>query len=94
MIFGSRLIFIIAKTVHILIFTTESLMIIRMLLSLFAFEGIIYDVIFYLTEPFIVPVRYIIGIFVNTENFPIDISFMISYLFLIFLDSFLPSIYL
>ena len=67
-------------------------MLLRLVLSLFMAEGIIYDVVYYLTEPFIVPVRMIVGLFFDIERFPIDISFTLSYILLAIIEIILPNV--
>ncbi len=45
-----------------------------------------------ITEPFILPVRYLLAKFNIGQNTPIDMSFMFTYIILIMLDAFLPII--
>lgn len=46
------------------------------------------------TEPFIVPVRKLLSLFGDLENFPLDIAFWITSIMIIFAPSLLPTVYL
>lgn len=88
------LLFIIAKTVSIWLDTVSLAMIIRMLLPIFfdAENSTVYKLSYCISEPFILPVRWIMVKFNFLQDSPIDLSFSISYLILLLLRYMLPAI--
>ncbi len=57
-------------------------------------ESPIGNFLYMATEPFVVPVRKILSLFGDMENFPLDIAFWISSVLIIFAPNLLPTIYL
>ena len=88
------ILFIIAKCVQIWLDAVALAMIIRMLLPIFfnAEESIVYKLAFCISEPFILPVRWIMFKLNVLQNSPIDWSFTVAYLILILLRYMLPVI--
>lgn len=86
--------YILAKCVRILLDIISLSMMIRMLLPLFADveENRLYMLSVAVTEPLIVPVRFILDRFGIGENTPIDMGFLATYFLLAFIDLFLPVI--
>lgn len=86
--------FIIAKTAEIWLDTVSFAMIIRMLLPIFfnPEDSTVYKLSFCISEPFILPVRWVMFKFNVLQNSPIDWSFTVSYLILILLRYMLPVI--
>ena len=86
--------YILAKCVRILLDMISLSMIFRMLLPLFAdVEGSpLYMLTVAVTEPLIVPVRFLLDKFGIGTNTPIDLGFMATYLILFIIDMFLPII--
>ena len=85
---------ILAKTVQIVLDVVMLAMFIRMLMPLFFdTEGnIIYGLSCFISEPFIIPVRFIMVKLNVGQDSPIDWSFFASYLILSGLQLILPAI--
>ena len=83
-----------ARLIMILLKLVSYAMIVRMLFPFFARveDSKIYNFVFCVTEPFIVPVRFLLVKLNLLQNSPIDWSFTITYLIIILLQSFLPSV--
>ncbi len=90
----STFLYILAKSVDVLLGAVTLGMIIRMLLPLFtdAEGNKIYAFAVYITEPFIVPFRFLLWKLNIGQNLPIDLSFTVSYMALIFIRMLLPII--
>lgn len=88
------LLYIIAKFISIIISVEIYAMMARALLPLFINpeESRLYLFVTAITEPFVIPVRFILYKFNIGQNSPIDISFMLSYLLLFLIQLFLPTI--
>jgi len=86
--------FIIAKTAAIWLDTISLAMIIRMLLPIFfnPEDSRVYKLSFCISEPFILPIRWLMVKFNLLQNSPIDWSFTVSYLVLLLLRYMLPAI--
>ena len=88
--------YIFAKTVSLVIDVVSISMFLRMILSLFSFgeptENRLYMLSCYITEPFIMPVRFIMAKLNVLQNSPIDWSFTFAYLLIIFLRFVLPAV--
>lgn len=68
-------------------------MLVRMILSFFADpDGKLYTFFFVVTEPFIVPVRFLLAKFNLLQDSPIDWSFTIAYFLIALVEMFLPII--
>ena len=89
-----ELLFILAKTVSIVLDVVSVAMIVRMILPFFVDpnESRIYAICFYATEPFIVPVRAIMERLNIGQDSPIDWAFSITYLLIWLISSLLPVI--
>ena len=83
-----------ARLIMILLELVSYAMIVRMLFPLFARveDSKIYNFVCCVTEPFIAPVRFLLVKLNLLQNSPIDWSFTITYLIIILLQSFLPSV--
>lgn len=64
-------------------------MLIRAIMSIFTDDGMIFSFVYSITEPVIIPVRKLLEKFNFASAMPIDISFMITYLLLSLLSTFL-----
>ena len=86
--------YIFAKLVAITLDAVSLAMLARMLLPLFlnAEENKIYIFLVYITEPFIIPVRYFMVKFNFMQDSPIDWSFTFSYILLTMVRFMLPLI--
>ena len=86
--------YILAKTVSIVMEVVSFAMIIRMLLPFFVDpnESRLYAIAFYVTEPFILPVRAAMVRLNIGQDSPIDWAFSITYIILWLLSSLLPAI--
>ncbi len=73
----------------------QMLMIIRAVLSWLPFDDSspIVNFVTVLTEPFIIPVRQLLERFRFFSNLPIDLSFFVAYLLLIFVRVLLPAVH-
>ena len=85
---------IISSFVSVLIDAVMVCMLLRMITSLFFQNenGKFGMFLTCVTEPFIIPVRFILAKFNVLQNSPIDWSFTISYFILMFVDMMLPVI--
>ena len=85
---------IIASLVSVLIDAVMFCMIVRMIVSLFSPEenGRLGAFLALVTEPFIVPVRFLLAKFNWLQDSPIDWSFTIAYLVLMTVNMALPMI--
>ena len=86
--------FILAKTVAILLEVAYFGMLVRMIIPIFTDpEGsVLYAISFFITEPVILPVRFLLYKFNIGQNSPIDWSFFASSIFLCVLMMMLPAI--
>lgn len=85
--------FLAAKLIALTLSVVSFSMLVRMILSFFADpEGKIYTFFFVITEPFIIPVRFILTKFNLLQNSPIDWSFTISYFIISLVQMLLPII--
>ncbi len=86
--------YIFAKTVQIIISLVSFSMMIRMLLPIFTDveENRFYLLSCYISEPFILPVRYVMVKFNIGQDSPIDWAFFTTYLLLGMLEIMLPII--
>lgn len=64
-------------------------MLVRAVMSLFTDDGAIFDFVYSITEPVIIPVRRILAIFNVESGLPIDLSFLITYVLLSVLSNLL-----
>ena len=85
--------FLAAKLIALTLSAVSLCMLVRMILSFFADQsGKLYTFFFVVTEPFIVPVRFILAKLNLLQDSPIDWSFTITYLLLAIIEMFLPVI--
>ena len=86
--------YIIAKTVEICLGLASISMIARMLLPLFVnpVESRLYAVACYVSEPFVLPVRFVMAKLNVGQNTPIDVAFIVAYLIVWVLELILPGI--
>ncbi len=86
--------YIIAKTVQICLGLASFSMIMRMLLPIFVNpeESRLFAVACYISEPFVLPVRFVMAKFNIGQNTPIDIAFIVAYLIVWVLELLLPVI--
>lgn len=74
-------IFIVKQIVIIFLTVVQLAMLARAILSWFPIsENRFIDILYYITEPFIVPIRMLLDKLGWFDGMPIDVSFMISYL--------------
>ena len=86
--------YVVAKLIQITISCVIYAMMGRALLPIFIDpeESRIYMFLTLITEPFIIPVRFLMVKFNIGQNTPIDLSFLFTYILLIALEMFLPVI--
>ncbi len=85
---------IFARTVQVLLSVVSLAMIVRMLLPIFTEpeSSRIYAISCYISEPFILPVRFIMAKLNIGQNSPFDWSFFVTYLLIWLLEIFLPVV--
>ena len=89
------LIYILAKTIALLLSAISFAMLLRVVLPLFMSEpesNRFYVLVFVVTELFLTPVRAILDKIGIGKNSPFDMSFIFGYLLLIIIQSALPVI--
>jgi len=87
------ILYLAAKLIALTLSAVSFCMLARMILSFFADpEGRAYTFFFVITEPFIVPVRFLLAKFNLLQDSPIDWSFTLTYLILSMVQMFLPII--
>lgn len=86
--------YIIAKTIYVILDTVSITLFVRMILSLFSDgePGRFYMLTYYITEPFIAPVRALMAKLNIGQNSPIDWSFFVTALLISLIQTFLPII--
>ena len=86
--------YIFAKTVQIIISTVSIAMMIRAILPFFLDieQSRVYALCCIISEPFIIPVRYVMVKLNIGQDSPIDWAFFATYLILWLLESLLPAI--
>ena len=86
--------YIIAKTVSVILSVVSYAMLAQMILSWFVdpMESTLYALVSFVTEPFIAPVRALMIMFNIGQDSPIDWSFSITYILIWLLQTFLPAI--
>lgn len=86
--------YIIAKTVSVIMGVVSVAMLVRAVLGIFVnpMESRAYEVACYFTEPFIAPVRALMVHFNIGQDSPIDWAFSITYILVILLKNILPQI--
>lgn len=64
----------------------QLLMLVRAVMSWFpgAEDGAFYTAVYCFTEPLIIPVRFILDRFESVRNFPLDLSFFVTFFILSF----------
>ena len=74
-------IFVLKQIVIIFLTVVQIAMLLRAILSWFPIsENRFIDLLYYVTEPFIAPIRLILDKLGWFSGFPLDVSFMVSYL--------------
>lgn len=83
-----------AKTVQICLGLASFSMMARMLLPIFVnpMDSRLYAVACYVSEPFVLPVRFIMAKMNVGQNTPIDVAFIVAYLIVWALELILPVI--
>lgn len=91
-----NLIYVFTSFVHAFLGALQFLMIVRAVLSWMPFddegESRLSVFVHIVTEPAILPVRWLLGIFVNTEELFIDLPFFVTMLLLMIIQSMLPTV--
>lgn len=89
-----QLVFLIAaKLIALTLSIVSFAMLVRAILSLIGMEdGRLYMFAFFITEPFIIPVRFLLVKFNLLQNSPIDWSFTITYMLIFLVEMTLPII--
>ena len=85
---------VIAKTISILLSLVSTAMFLRAIVSFVpAWQETRFNALLItITEPVILPVRFLMQKFNIAQNLPIDLSFTITYFLLIFIEMLLPVI--
>lgn len=85
---------VLAKTISLLISVISTAMFLRAICSFIPAlaESRFFAFLLVLTEPVIMPVRFVLYKFNIGQDLPIDISFTIAYFLLIFIEMLLPVI--
>lgn len=91
------LLYLIAKIISILLMLVLDAMLIRAILSWFdrgegGFLSALMGILTMITEPVIMPVRFLLSRFPAVNSLPIDISFLVTFLLLSFLRTVLPVV--
>ena len=89
-----EILYILAKTVSVILGAVSIAMFIRMLLPFFVnpMESRAYAIAFFVTEPFITPVRAVMINMNIGQDSPIDWAFSITYIIIWLLRNILPTI--
>ncbi len=90
----TEILFIIAKTISVILSVVSFTMLIRMILPWFVdpMESRIYEIACIITEPFVFPVRALMVKFNIGQDSPIDWAFSIAYILIWLLSNLLPAI--
>ncbi len=91
------LLYLIAKIVSILLMLELDAMFLRAILSWFdtgrgGFLSMVTGVLTMITEPIVLPVRFVLSRFPAANNLPFDISFFVTFLLLSLLRALLPAL--
>jgi len=87
----NQLLLILINSVHVFLSALTLLLFLRVLLSFFASEeSKLHIFCAVVTEPVVYPVRALLSHIPALENFPIDMTYMATYLILIIVQSALP----
>ena len=88
------ILYLLAKLVEITLSLVSLTMVLRMLLPLFGMDedNKFYILCCFVSEPFVVPVRYVLAKLNIGQNSPLDFSFMLAYLVICLIRLFLPVI--
>ena len=89
-----EIIYIIAKTISVILSVVSFAMLIRMILPWFVdpMDSRAYELSCLLTEPFILPVRAAMVYFNIGQDSPVDFAFIIAYILIWLLRNLLPAI--
>lgn len=85
---------ILAKTIALALSFAVYAMLGRAILPLFVnpMESRVYYFLYTITEPFVLPVRWVFAKFDIAQNSPFDLAFMVAYLSLMLIQMFMPVI--
>lgn len=87
------LLYVLAKLVEITLSIVSLAMILRMLLPFFTGEdNKLYIFVCFISEPFVIPFRYLLAKLNIGQSSPLDLSFMLSYLVIALIRMLLPVI--
>ena len=88
----ANLIYILAKLIQIIIAAVPTMLFLRAILSLFLNpeENKLLIFLAMITEPFIIPVRFLMVKFNILQNSPIDWAFVVTHVLFVILGSTLP----
>jgi len=86
-----QLVYVITVTLSLLVSAIQLFMLVRAIMSWFPMDddNAFVRFVYYVTEPVIAPVRYLLERFGLFEGFPIDMSFFITFILLSILGMFL-----
>ena len=89
-----EILFILAKTVQVTLSLVFFTMCVRSITPLFVNpeESRLYAISCYITEPFVIPTRFILAKLNVGQNTPIDVAFLVSSLIIWLLVNLLPTI--
>ena len=88
------LVYVLVRFVSVLLFALEILMMARVIMSWLPLddEAPLIRFLYVVTEPFVMPVRNLLERSETIASMPFDLSFMVTYLILILVQMFLPSV--
>ncbi len=86
--------YLIKAVIYFAVCALQAAMLVRAVLSWFPdVGGRFADFLFSVTEPFIEPVRILLDRFDSLRNLPIDISFLVTFILLSFVQSLLAAFF-
>lgn len=90
----NTLLTLVFRVLSIFIYALQDLMFIRAILSWIPGlqDNIIARFIYGITEPFIAPVREFMNRFEFVRTMPVDLSFIVTYILLVFIQGLLPNV--
>lgn len=76
--------YILARLIHLFFASVWALMIVRVVLDFVLADEKhpLYRFVFLITEPLVVPLRSLLGLVMDVEAMPVDVSFFITFFFL------------
>lgn len=89
-----QLIHVIVTIVSTFLLVMQFMMLVRAVMSWLPFEegNVFYNFVFYVTEPIIIPIRFLVDKIPPLRDLPLDISFFIAMILLIVVNAILPTV--